>query len=249
MKKLLIASAVLAGMGISQAFAAPSDDWSGSITLAMPNQCEISDDVKTSLGAATITGTGPITTPAVFTASQTQAGVDANNNGLMDQNWSLKVLFDQQSFCNYAHNFSVERQYGGFTYAGSSAPNAISDAFLKGIPYALAVDVNTWDPQVTNGIALTQLAHTAVVQYVANQPGAATTTSASVAAGGWLGLDNDTEASVPPFHNDGDVALSNNATTGLALVLTHSAVAGSNAIPYLAGNYSEQLHLRIGGVL
>lgn len=240
MKVLSTAAAVLVGMSTFQALAGETDDWNGRIGLNMPSECEISSDVKATLGATTIGITANPNSFHNFGVAATLSGVDANSNGLLDQDFTIGILFDEQSFCNYTHRFSVERNFGGFARHSGATPNAISDAFLINVPYKLTVKNGTWDPKVTNGIELQQLAHTAIDPH---SPSGFT---------GWTAKDSDTVSNIPPFHNNGQTtAGENNLTEGLELTLAYDASAAGTAItsPYLRGQYHEYLHLRIGGAL
>lgn len=248
MKKLLLTSAVLVGMGASQAFAAASDSWTNQIDLTIGNQCVLSAATVSLGGGVDATLSGSTYT---FDATQTanaSNGVDTDQDGLADNNFAISILFDTQSYCNYAHNMSLGRQFGGFRFSSDSdALAGGSDEFLSAIPYALTVSANSWNTDATttiNGDAdLVQESLANVAPYV----GTAHT---------WANSADTAQAlAIPRFHNDGITTTGANSTDGLQVNLAFTAadLATSDAVmaanPLMAGLYSERLILQIGAAL
>lgn len=249
MKKLLLTSAVLVGMGASQAFAANTDSWTGIVSASVENYCSI--DATPALrvnGGATV---GTIADAGTGTLSLTDMDLLDGATGLQNTGLDVEVLFAGNSVvCNWAHDFTVMSSLGGFASENAERAadlSADSDAFQTKISHVL--EVANWDSKVNT------------------TTGWAAVPEASI--GNWSDLDNGDYAlnanddddggatgasvtryevtAVPAFHNDGDNT-SVSPTTGDGLLLTLALQAGTGE-PLLAGNYRDAFMLKIGGGL
>jgi hypothetical protein len=233
MKKLLLASVVLMGMGASQAFAADSDTFTADVEAIVGNVCEI----RTT--APTITSTvGTVTTGTAANAS-----IDADISGVFangfDEAVDITVKLVGQSFCNYTHSVSIISQHKGGLASNLAAPAASgSDKFVTVIPYALSL--LDWASTATTGVAWTQPAEADIRTFQVNAPAdeAAWKTDVTANTAKQAAVANNS-----PFHNDGATTGGLNST-GLGFKLTHTISDNSN--PMLAGKYTDRLYLKIG---
>lgn len=235
MKKLLLTSAVLVGMGASQAFAADSDSWNGTVNLAMPNTCVLPDPTV-SLNGTPLSARTTVGGTAAFTTT-----IDTDGNGLANDTIDLDILFNAQTFCNYGHSLRFVSQHNGFiANNGTSALSAgtDSDAFLLAIPHALTItgwhstaNALNWSEGAANTYANAAPATDALWEAISTRV-------------------DITDDSIPAFHNDALAGTGSgpSATTGLNFSLDYAGTSNSG-VPLLAGTYTDRFYLKIGQTL
>ncbi len=239
MKKLLLASAVLVGMGASQAFADPSDAWTSAIDINVGKRCKIAQPVV-SVGAQTAQAgsSGFVFSPTKVVASD---GIDKDDDGLANQSFTMKLLFGQ-TFCNTTHSMTVARRFGGFTFKDSASNTTGSDKFLTAIPYKLTMKAGSWHSDATDavntGTTFSQVAYNLVKPY-SSDPLVATGTSPAPNVQAVV-----TESSIPRFHNDGSSG-GLNTTAGLEIDLDYAPNSDTESLPLLQGTYTESLLIEI----
>lgn len=248
MKKLLLTSAVLVGMGASQAFAADTDSWTGIISASVENYCAIDADPDLLVGGA---ATAQNNIADAGTGALTAAELDLADSatGLLNPGLTIGVEFEGDSVvCNYAHNFTVMSSLGGLASANAEDNTLLgagSDLFQTKLPYALAVEF--WHANANSATAWAAPTVANVGNYSDRDAGTYALNDTDHATGGTEGADITTYAvaAVPAFHNDGANG-TEGGTTGSGLLLTF-ALSPSDGNPLLAGNYADAVMLKIGG--
>lgn len=248
MKKLLLASAVLVGMGASQAFAADTDSWTGIISASVENYCAIDAAPDLLVGGAA-TAQNNIADGATGALTASELNLADSATGLLTSGLTIGIEFEGDSVvCNYAHNFTVMSSLGGLASANAldnTLLGAGTDLFQTKLPYGLAVSF--WHADANNATAWAAPTTANVGDYNEIDTGDHALNDSDHVAGGATGSDvlSYTVASVPAFHNDG-LNGTQAGTTGSGLLLT-LALAASDNNPLLAGNYADSIMLKIGG--
>lgn len=236
MKKLLLATVVLMGMGASQVFADPatSDIWTTTVNLTTKAACKLSNaQVAVLTGTAQTANSGSAASIALTNAYDLTTLI-SDTDGLLKEPVTTTILFDEQSFCNTAHTFAFKSQFKGFASQNTATIGTGSDEFLNGIPHSNIV-ISGWEDGVD------------ALAWTSGTVGAYVAAPADDAA--WAALTTDGELNdtdVAAWHNDGDNGtLSSTTGHGLLFTITHTPSSATDTKPLIAGTYTDRFYLKI----
>lgn len=243
MKKLLLASAVLAGMSASHVFASSSDVFTTDIDISIGETCNIKDTMTITASAGAVEKTDDVIHTISNLVGSTEPG--------MDEDFALTLTLSGQSYCNYPHHMEVISQYGGgFTSQDKISTTdgidtaASSDDFKTVLPYKM--DILGWGTQATTDVKWSQPTIDKIADFDAVAFTSKTDVDAVHGATGAKTLRVATTAPNLAFHNDGANASAGVVKNqGLAIKLTHTVPAMTEGTPMLSGLYTDRIYLRV----